>query len=123
MPAYQDGSFPYGAPTLTTGASITYICTDFQISKSDEIVNISNNVGAHVGALAFEAPKSGTAEVQFANSTHVEPTTVSENATQGLLINVNIRGANVNCMVTSVSIRKPSKGNWTATLGWQAKAN
>ncbi len=123
MPTYSDGTFPSGSPTLTTLAGINFKCNSFTVSKGAETVPIVDENGAASGALQFAGFRTGTAEVQFAASTTAEPTTAAANATQGVFANVNIDGANVNCFVTSVSVQKPQRGPWTATVGWQARIN
>ena len=120
--AYQDGTFPSGSPVLTINA-VTYKCNSFSITKSAETVMITDENGAHSGAIQFVGPNTGTAEVQFAASTTAEPTTAAANATLGVITNVNIAGANVNCFITSVAIAKPQRGAWVATLGFQTRVN
>ncbi len=119
--AYQDGSFPYGAPILTTAAGFSYVCNSFNYDKDGFVVQILNENGAPSGALVWEDFTTGTAEVQFANNNVPEPTTVANNATQGLF--VNVFGANQNVMCTGVSITKPQRGPWLATLKLQKKIN
>lgn len=121
MAVYQDGPFPSGAPVVAIN-SVNYIANSFTVDKSATTVNINNQNGEHSGALSFEGPITGTAELQFAASNTAEPTTAAENATTGVFV-ANIGGANVNCFITSVSISKPSQSNWLATIGWQARAN
>lgn len=121
MATYQDGTFPSGSPTLTTLAAIAYKCNSFSVSKAAEVVNIVDENGASSGHLVFAGDRSFTAEVQFAASTTAEPTTAAANATQGVFANVNIDGANVNCFVTSVSVQKPQRGAWTATVSGIAR--
>lgn len=122
MPAaYQDGTFPTGAPILTIN-SVTYVCNKISFDKSAETTSIQDQNGAHFGALSFEGPVTGTAEVQFAANTTAEPTTAAVNAVTGVFL-ANVNGANVNCFITSVAIEKPNRGPWTATLGFQVKKN
>lgn len=122
MATYQDGVFPSGSPVLVIN-SVNYKCNSFTFGKSAETVQITDENGAASGALSFVGPNTGTAEVQFAASTTAEPTTAAANATTGVMTNVNIAGANVNCFITSVSVQKPQRGAWTATLGFQARIN
>ena len=122
MATYQDGTFPSGSPVLTIN-SVTYKCNSFSVSKSAEVVSTTDENGLHSGAVSFGGPTTGSAEVQFAASSTAEPTTAAANSTTGVITNVNIGGANVNCFITSVSISKPQRGPWTASLGFQAKAN
>ena len=123
MPTYNDGTFPSGSPTLTTLAAVSYKCNSFTVSKAAEVVNIVDENGASSGHLVFPGDRSFTAEVQFAASSTAEPTTAAENATTGVITNVNIAGANVNCFITSVGISKPQRGPWVASLAWQARVN
>lgn len=122
MPVYQDGPFPSGAPILTIN-SVPYKCNSFTVNKSSTTVPVLDENGAASGALSFADARTGTAEVQFANSAVAEPTTAAQNNVLGVLTNVNIDGANVNCFVTSCAINKPQRAPWTATLGWQARIN
>jgi hypothetical protein len=122
MATYQDGSFPSGAPILVTGAN-NYVCNSFSVDKAAETVQILDQNGAPSGALQFEGFRTGTAELQFAGATTVEPTTAAANSTRGVFINVNIDGANVNCFITSVGVQKPQRGPWLATCAWQARVN
>lgn len=119
--AYSDGSFPYGAPIVTTGANISYKANSFTYDKGAEVVQIIDQNGAPSGALVFEGFTTGTLELQFANNTVAEPTTVANNATQGLF--VNIFGANINAYCTGVSISKPQRGPWIATCQLQKAVN
>ena len=122
MATYQDGVFPSGSPVLTIN-SVTYKCNSFSVDKSSEVAQIVDENGAHSGALGFAGPVTGSAEVQFAAANTAEPTTAAANATTGVITNVNIAGANVNCFITSVGISKPQRGPWVASLGWQARVN
>ncbi len=121
--AYQDGTFPYGAPILTTLANLAYVCNSFEFDKSSETVNIIDQNGAPSGAINFPGFTTGTAQLQFAANTTAEPTTAAANVTQGVLANVNINGANVNCFVQSVKVSKPQRGPWLADITWQARIN
>lgn len=118
---YSDGTFPSGAPTVTINA-VALKANSFTVNKSTNTVNITDNANDPSGALSFKQPRSGTAEVQFASSTTVEPTTAAQNSTTGVFI-ANIDGANVNCFITAVSITKPKDAPWTASLTWQEKIN
>lgn len=119
--AYQDGTFPYGAPILTTAAGIAYKCNSFTYDKGAEVVQIVDENGAPSGALVFDGFTTGTAELQFANNSVAEPTTVANNATQGLF--VNVFGTNMNAYATGVSITKPQRGPWLATVQIQRSVN
>jgi len=123
MATYQDGTFPSGSPTLTTLAAVSYKCNSFTVSKGAEVVNIVDENGASSGHLVFAGDRSFTAEVQFSGSSIAEPTTAAANATQGVFANVNIDGANVNCFCTAVSVQKPQRGAWTATVSGIARIN
>ena len=119
---YQDGNFPSGSPTLSTAAGV-YKANSFTVTRSAETVPIVDENGAPSGALQFLGFTTGTAEVQFANSAVLEPTTAAENASRGVFLNVNIQGANVNCFITGTTTTKPQRGPWTATCDWQARIN
>lgn len=119
--AYSDGTFPYGAPIITTGAGNSYKANSFTYDKGGETVQIVDENGAPSGALFWDGFTTGTAELQFANNTQAEPTTIGNNATQGLW--VNVFGANLNAVCTTVSISKPQRGPWIATCGFQKKVN
>ena len=122
MPAaYADGTFPTGAPIITIN-SVTYVCNKISFDKSSETTNIQDQAGAHSGALFYEGPVTGSAEVQFAASATAEPTTAAVSSATGIFL-ANISGANTNCIITSVAIDKPNRGPWTATLGFQVKKN
>lgn len=118
---YQDGTFPSGSPIITIN-SVTYKCNSFQPEKTAETVNVTDENGAHAGALSFQGPTRGTAELQFAANTTAEPTTAAANSTTGVFI-ANLNGSNANCFIDSVSISKPQRAPWTATIGWQVKVN
>jgi hypothetical protein len=118
---YQDGTFPSGAGTVTIN-SVALKCNSFNYTKPANTVNITDNNGDPSGALQFEQPYSGTAELQFAANSTAEPTTAADNATTGVFI-ANINSANVNCFITSVSINKPKDAPWTASINWQQKIN
>lgn len=122
MAVYQDGTFPSGSPVLQING-VSYKCNSFTVDKSAETVQITDENGEHSGALSFKGPITGSAEVQFSASNVAEPTTAAANATTGVMTNVNIAGANVNCFITSVSVSKPQRGPWVASLGWQARVN
>ncbi len=119
---YSDGNFPSGSPTLTTAAGV-YKANSFTVARAAETVDIVDENGAPSGALQFLGFTTGSAEVQFANSTVLEPTTAAENASRGVFLNVNIQGANVNCFITSSTVTKPQRGPWTASVNWQARIN
>lgn len=119
---YQDGNFPSGSPTLSTAAGV-YKCNSFTVARSAETVGIVDENGAASGALQFLGFTTGTAELQFANSAVLEPTTAAENASRGVFLNVNIQGTNVNCFITDATTTKPQRGPWTATVSWQARVN
>ena len=123
MPTYQDGTFPSGSPTLTTLAGIAYKCNSFVVSKSAETVGIVDENGASSGHLVFPGDRTFQAEVQFSASSIAEPTTAAANATQGVFANVNIDGANVNCFCTAVTVQKPQRGAWTASVSGTARIN
>lgn len=120
---YVDGSFPSGSPILLNGAGTPYKCNSFTPSPSAETVQITDENGAHSGALQFVGPLTFTAELQYANSSVAEITTAAQNSTLGVFINVNIHGANHNCFVTQVSTNKPQRGPWTASVTGQARVN
>lgn len=122
MAAYQDGSFPTGSPVLTINA-VTYKCNSFNVDKSAETQQILDENGIILGALSYAGPTTGDAEVQFAAANTPEPTTAAANNVTGVITNVNIASANVNCFITGVKIAKPQRGPWTASLTWQAKVN
>jgi hypothetical protein len=121
MATYQDGTFPSGAPTLTING-VTYKCNSFAVSKAAETVNITDENGAHSGALSFAGPVTGTAEVQFAANTTAEPTTAAANSTTGVFA-ATLNNVSTNCFITAVTVNKPQRGPWTAALTWQAKQN
>lgn len=118
---YQDGTFPSGSPTITING-VAYKCNSFAVTKGSNVTNITDQNGDPSGALAFEQPYSGTAEVQFAANSTAEPTSAADNSTLGTFI-ANINSANVNCFITSVSINKPKDAPWTASINWQQKIN
>jgi len=118
---YQDGTFPSGSPTITINA-VAYKANSFTVTKPANTVNITDNNGDPSGAISFKQPRNGTAEVQFAANTTVEPTTAAYSSTTGTFI-TTIDNANVNCFITSVSVSKPKDAPWTATLNWQEKIN
>jgi len=122
MPTYVDGSFPTGSPVLTIN-SVTYKCNSFTTSKGSETVQISDENGAHIGAVSVTSPITGTAEVQYASINTASPTTAAANSTLGVIPNVNIDGTLTTCFIQSVSTVKPAKGPWVSTLGFQAKVN
>jgi hypothetical protein len=119
---YIDGTFPSGSPTLSTAAGV-YKANSFTVTRSAETVPVVDENGAASGALQFLGFTTGTAEVQFANSAVLEPTTAAENASRGVFVNVNIQGTNVNCFITGTTTTKPQRGPWTATCDWQARIN
>ena len=119
--AYSDGTFPYGAPIITTGAGISYKANSFTYDKAGETVQIIDQNGNPSGALFWDSFTTGSVELQFANNTQAEPTTIGNNATQGLF--VNIFGTNQNAACTGVSIVKPQRGPWIATCTLQKLIN
>ena len=120
---YQDGLFPSGSPTLSTGAGV-YKANSFTVARSAETVPIIDENGAASGALQFLGFTTGSAEVQFANSAVLEPTTAAENSSRGVFINVNVGGvATTNCFITACTVSKPQRGPWTASVDWQARIN
>ena len=122
MPAaYQDGAYPSGAPIITLGG-YTFKCNKISFDKSTETVNITDPDGAHAGALSFAGPKTGSAEVQYANATVPDPNVAAINSATGVFL-ANIDGVNTNCFITQVAIEKPQRGPWTATLSFQVKQN
>lgn len=120
---YSDGSFPSGSPTVTTASGHSYKCNSFSVDKSSETVQIVDENGAPSGALSFLGFDTGTMELQFPNATQPEPTTAAANATLGVFVNVNIQGANANIFATGVTITKPQRGPWLATVNWQKRVN
>ena len=121
MATYQDGTFPSGSPVLTINA-VTYKCNSFNVAKSAETTNITDENGAHSGALSFTGPTTGTAEIQFAANTTAEPTTAAANSTTGVF-SATLNNVATNCFITAVAVNKPSRAPWTASLSWQAKQN
>ena len=119
--AYQDGTFPYGAPVITTGAGLSYKCNSFTYDVGAETVQIIDQNGAPSGALVFDGFTTGSAELQIPNNSAAFPSTVANNATQGLW--VNVFGTNQNAYVTGVSISKPQRGPWIATCQFQKAVN
>ncbi len=118
---YQDGTYPSGSPIITLGG-FTYKCNKIGFDKSADVVNIVDPDGSHAGAISYAGPKTGTAEVQYAASTTPDPNIAAVNAVTGVFL-ANIDGVNTNCFITSVSIDKPQRAPWTATLGFQVKQN
>lgn len=118
---YSDGTFPSGAGTVTIN-SVAYKANSFTVSKTDNVVNVTDQDGAPSGALAFKQPRTGSAEVQFSASNVAEPTTAAENSTTGVFV-ASINNTNVNCFITGVTINKPKDAPWTASLNWQEKIN
>lgn len=123
MPLYQDGTFPSGSPVVTTASGHSYKCNSFTINKPTSKQDIVDENGAPSGALFWQDFTTGSMELQFPNSTYPEPTTVAENSTLGLFVNVNISGANANVVATSVAVSKPQRGPWVASVDWQKKIN
>lgn len=119
--AYQDGLFPSGSPIITIN-SVTYKCNKISFEKPSETVNVFDQDGAPSGALFFNSHRTGSCEVQFAANSTAEPTTAAANSATGIF-SANVDGANVNCIITSVSIEKPERAPWTATLAFQVKIN
>ena len=119
---YSDGNFPSGSPTLSTAAGV-YKANSFTVARAAETVPIVDENGAASGALQFLGFTTGTAEVQFANSAVLEPTTAAENASRGVFLNVNIQNTATNCFITSCTVTKPQRGPWTASCDWQARVN
>lgn len=119
---YQDGLYPSGAPIITMAGGATFKCNKISFNKTADTVNITDPDGAHAGALQFVGPRTGTAELQFANSTVAEPNTAAANVNTGTF-NVAIDGGNVTAFITSVDIEKPQRGPWTATVGLQIRQN
>jgi len=119
---YSDGTFPSGSPILRTAAA-NYVANSFTVARAAETVPVIDENGAPSGALQFLGFTTGTAEVQFANSAILEPTTAAENSSRGVFLNVNIQGANVNCFITGSTVTKPQRGPWTASVDWQARVN
>lgn len=122
MAIYQDGSFPSGSPILVTSLD-QYVCNSFSVEKSAETTAIINENGAVAGHLQWQGDITGTAEVQFSSANTNEPTVASENGQKGVFLNVNIAGANRNCFITAVTIQKPQRGQWTASVQWTARVN
>ncbi len=118
---YSDGTFPSGSPTLTIN-SVAYKCNSFSVNKSANTVNITDQSGDPSGALSFKLPRSGSAELQFAANSTVEPTTAAENSTIGVFV-ANINSSNVNCFITACTVNKPKDAPWTASISWQEKIN
>lgn len=118
---YSDGTFPSGSPTLTIN-SVAYKCNSFSYTKPTRTTNITDQNGDPSGALSFEDPINGTAEVQFAANSTAEPTTAADNSARGTFI-ANIESANVNCFITAVTVNKPKDAPWTASITWQQKIN
>lgn len=119
--AYQDGTFPTGAPVITIN-SVAYKCNSFSVNDPARTVSITDNAGDPSGAVQFKDPRNGSAELQFAANSTAEPSTAARNSTTGIFI-ANINSANVNCFITSVSVNKPKDAPWTASINWQEKIN
>ena len=123
MPLYQDGLFPSGSPVVTING-VTYKANSLTFDKSAETTNINDESGNHAGALQNEGPVTGTMELQFAASNTAIPTTAAENSTTGVcVLPIGAASANVNVFFTSVSVSRPARGPWTATVGFQVKKN
>lgn len=123
MPLYTDGTFPSGSPVVSING-VLFKANNLSYDKSAEVVQITDENGNHSGALSYEGPTSGTVELQFANSSVAEPTTAAENATRGVFqLPIGASYANVNVFATSVSIARPARGPWIATVSWQRRVN
>jgi hypothetical protein len=118
---YSDGTFPSGAGTVTIN-SVAYKCNNFSVNKSANTVPLTDENGDPSGALSFKLPRTGTAELQFAANSTVEPTTAAENSTIGVFV-ANINSSNVNCFITACTVNKPKDAAWTASISWQEKIN
>ena len=121
---YNDGAFggyPTGAPIVTMGVWL-YKANNLKINKATETVNITDQDGAHAGAVSFPGPKTGTIDLQYANVNVPDPNVAAINAVTGVFA-LNIDNVNVNVFVTGVDIEKPQRGPWTASCTWQAKVN
>lgn len=123
MPVYSDGTFPNGAPVLTSAAGHTYKCNSFTSTPGAATEQIIDQNGAHSGALQYTDPITFTAELQFENSSVPEPVPAAVNSTVGVFVNVNIAGANRNCFITDATVSKPQRGPWTAQVSGQARVN
>jgi hypothetical protein len=123
MPLYQDGSFPSGSPVVSING-VLFKANSMSYDKSAEVVQITDENGNHSGALSYEGPTSGTVELQFANNSVAEPTTAAENSTRGVFqLPIGASYANVNVFATAVSIARPARGPWIATVSWQRRVN
>ena len=119
---YQDGLYPSGAPIITMLGGATFKCNKLTLDKAAETVNITDPDGSHAGALSFIGPRTGSAELQFANVNVAEPTTAAYNANTGVFA-ANVDGANVNVFITHVAIERPQRGPWVATCAIQIRQN
>jgi hypothetical protein len=122
MATYVDGSFPTGSPVLTIN-SVQYKCNSFSTNKTASVEQIQDENGRHSGATSEMEATTGTAEVQYANINVASPTTAADNATTGVIPNVNIDGVLSTCFITGVATTKPQRGPWTSTLSFQVKVN
>ena len=121
MPLYTDGTFPSGAPVVSING-VLFKANSLNYDKSAEVTNITDENGNHSGALSYDGPVTGTVELQFPNNSVAEPTTASENSTRGLFqLPIGASYANVNVFATSVSIARPARGPWIATVSWQRR--
>ena len=121
MPVFQDGTFPTGAPILNIGLR-DYKANSFSIDQSAETTQITDENGAHSGALSYEGPITGAAEVQYSSNAVPEPNVAAVNSATGNFT-ATIRGVSTVCFITGVSTTKPARGPWTSNLTWQAKKN
>lgn len=117
LPPYQDGPFPSGAPVLTIN-SVEYICNSFQPDDSANTVNVTNNEGAHSGAVSFKGPTTGSAELQLATSTTAVPTTAAAATATG-----TFTVDTVVYFITAVSKPRTSGGVWVVNIQFQARVN
>ncbi len=98
LPYSTSANLPYGSRVLSIGG-VNYIANNFRVSKAGRLLERFTELAAPSGAVLLDAPYTGTAELQIANTLIAFP-----NVSMTFNCRVEQENANVNFFITESGV-------------------
>lgn len=98
LPYSTSANLPYGSRVLTING-VSYIANNFRVQKAGRLLERFTELAAPSGAVLLDAPYTGTAEIQIANTSVAFP-----NVSMTFSARVEQENANVNFFITEAGV-------------------
>jgi len=102
LPYSTSSNLPYGSRVLSIN-SVLYIANNFRVQQAGKLLERMTELGAPNGAVLIDAPYTGTAELQIANTSIAFP-----NISMTFSARVDAENANLNFFITEVGVPETS---------------